>query len=172
MKRFAAIFLCLLTVLSLTACSGGDVSADIKKVDLSGYPEDFSDWTLENVMQYFTDAGVFAEESWKYVAEPSELGLDNVSRAGSYMSKDDESVTMLVYSFETADNSSVVAEHLAYVKDNKTMFDDDTWSAEEIDHLFGNFAIHYSLSSDETFKSSCEAAYEQLIADMSVTPEF
>ncbi|MDO5410805.1 MAG: hypothetical protein Q4F21_10180 [Lachnospiraceae bacterium] len=177
MKKFLAVSLAVIIIFSLTACSsagdkteGGGKSA---KIDLSAYPADFNEWTVENIMDYFTKAGLFTKEDWKCIQNedecaPAEIGI---SRIGSYMSDDENgNQSVFIFWFDPAASESKVKEQFEFIKANKTF--DSAFDMQPVDHVIGNFAICYSISLEEDFYNAADAAYKKLVEDMKITPAF
>ena len=180
MKKYLAILLAVVMTLSFAACgakgdkpSGGSQTAAPAAVDLSAYPADFNEWTVDNIMDYFTKAGLFTKEDWKYIQNeadcvPAETGM---SKIGSYMSDDEEgSQTVFIFWFDPAASEAKVKEQFEFIKANKTF--DKAFDMQPVDHVIGNFAVSYTLTLDEDFYAMAEAAYNQLVADMKITPVF
>ena len=83
MKKALSLIIVLLIVFSFVACSNGgtsnadnadnsnnaNVSADIKKVDLSAYPADINAWSAEDFNNYFLAAGVYKDDNNLYVQD-------------------------------------------------------------------------------------------------------
>lgn len=185
MKKVLAIILAAVMAVSFAACSANGGSnegaqnepaantAAVNKVDLSAYPADINEWTVDNLMDYFTKAGCFKNEDWKYVqneeeCEPATLGL---SKVGSYMSDDEDgNEVVFLFWFDPAASQAKVKEQFEYIKANKTF--DEAFDMQPVDHVIGNFGVSYSLSIDDEFYNSMDAAYNQLVTDMGLTPAF
>lgn len=202
MKKLLALFLAMMMVLSLAACSdsgsnpsapnsdagtqestpaGGEESqgpADgdtTGGVDLSAYPADLNDWTGQNFIDYFTAAGVFAEgpgrESWlqdhvDYWPETP------VSECAGYWD-DDGLILIMIFTFDGSlpDTTPEAASEMKnYIKENQALPED--YMGMPIDHLVGDVAFCYMLTTDDDVYNAMDAAYNDLVSAMGVTPDF
>ena len=171
MKKFAAIILALVMALALVACGGGtNTPGETKGADLSKYPTKLSDWTAQQFNDYFTEEGVYTDEKWIYVQDHANYftGIP-INEGAGYM--DDEGLYLTaVYTMMKDDSEGSVQEFLDYVKEHKTM--PEEWGSIPVDHLVDNVIFWYSYSQDETFYNAFEAAYNKLITELGVTPDF
>lgn len=176
MKKLLAMVLAVTMLFSLTACGSKDNGKDNGKkqeVDMSAYPTDINEWSVDNLMDYFTKAGLFEKEDWKYVQNeddcvPAETGI---SKIGSYMSDDENgNETVFLFWFDPNASESKVKEQFDFIKENKTF--DSAFDMQPVDHVIGNFAVSYSLSLDEDFYQEADDAYKKLVEELKITPEF
>ena len=93
MKKFAAIILALVMALALVACGGGtntpSEGGETKGADLSKYPAKLSEWTAQQFNDYFTEEGVYTDESLVYIQDHATYYTGYpIDECGGYM--DDE----------------------------------------------------------------------------------
>ena len=152
--------------------SGGNPSGG---VDLSAYPADLNDWTGQNFIDYFTAAGVFTEgagrESWlqdhiDYWPETP------VSECAGYWD-DDSLILIMIFIFDGSlpDTTPEAASEMKnYIKENKML--PEEYASFPVDHLVGDVAFCYMLTTDDDVYNAMDAAYNDLVAAMSLTPDF
>ncbi len=188
MKKALSLIIVLLIVFSFVACSNGgtsnadnadnsnnaNVSADIKKVDLSAYPADINAWSAEDFNNYFLAAGVYKDDNNLYVQDHATYWAGSgipVDEGSGYM---DDSGAYFTEVFIIDPNSAEgdAASFLARVREIKALDFGEGGDALPIDHLVGNVAFCYGLSTDEDFYNKMEAAYQQLVADLGVKADF
>lgn len=202
MKKLLALALAMMMVLSLAACgdsgsgntgnpnsdpgtqestpaggesqepSGGDTTGG---TDLSAYPADLNDWTGQNFIDYFTAAGVFTEgngrETWlqdhvDYWPETP------VSECAGYWD-DDGLILIMIFTFDGSlpDTTPEAASEMKnYIKENQALPED--YMGMPIDHLVGDVAFCYMLTTDDDVYNAMDAAYNDLVSAMGVTPDF
>lgn len=175
MKKLLAMILALVMALSLAACSTGSsnpgtTGGEAGGIDMSKYPADINEWTAENFNDYFTESGVYTNESYVYYQDHANYYSGTaIDDCGGYM---DENGLYFTGVF-IVDPDSAEADGnalLDYIRTNKT-FTEELGSLP-LDHLVGNAAFFYSFSTDEDFYNAFDAAYNQLIADLGATPDF
>ena len=198
MKKLLALILAMMMVLSLAACSdsgsgntgnpnsdpgtqestpsgGGESQDPSGGTDLSAYPAALNDWTGQNFIDYFTAAGVFTEgagrESWlqdhiDYWPETP------VSECAGYWD-DDSLILIMIFLFDGSlpDTTPEAASEMKnYIKENKML--PEEYASFPVDHLVGDVAFCYMLTTDDDVYNAMDAAYNDLVAAMGVTPDF
>lgn len=142
-------------------------------IDFNAYPADINEWTIDDIMDYFTKAGVFENDKWKYIKDEAECNAEvyGFNREGSYMSDDQNgSATVFIYYFAPDASSDKVKKQFEYIKANKTF--DEAFDMQPVDHVFGNFAISYSLSLDSGFYEKVDKAYNVLVDSLGINADF
>lgn len=173
MKKFAAIIMTLVMALALVACGGTNTPSEggeTKGADLSKYPAKLSDWTAQQFNDYFTEEGVYTDEKWVYVQDHATYfpGMP-IDECSGYMDDDGLYLTA-VFTMKKDDSEGSVQDMLDYVKEHKTLTED--WGNFPIDHMVDGVLFLYSYSQDEAFYNAFEAAYNKLITELGVTPDF
>lgn len=176
-KRFMAMACVIMMSVSLVACGGSEAGknktttkAEESGIDMSKYPAEINEWTAENFNDYFKEAGLYTKDEFIYVQdhETYYAGLP-IDTCGGYM--DDEGLYFTgVFILDPDSTEADGKAFLEHVKANKA-FTEDLGSLP-IDHLVGNVAFMYGLSVDEEFYNAFDAAYNELVEKLGVTPEF
>ena len=199
MKKLFAIALALVMVLALAACSGSnntpdpteapkatgvpqateapevtdapEVTEDPKQSGgLEGYPADPSDWTSEDIIRYFKEAGVFTNEDWIVVQDhPTYYPGFAINECVSYMDMDGL-VSIGIFNTDPANGDADVDAFLAGVRETHA-FPEDLGSVP-MDHMIGDLLFWYSFTADEDVYNAMDAAYNKLVEDLGVTPDF
>ena len=196
MKKLLAIVLALMMVVSMAACSttnpetgstaGNGVSPETNNttgntsdtgIDMSKYPADINDWTAQNIVDYFTEAGVFTKSEWTWVQDHETYwsGMP-VYEACGYMDKEG-TVAIMFFTFKSELPDCPAEDIAAFIEGIKTsdphMFPSykDIMPAP-VDHMIGNIALTYEYTFDEEVYAAMDAAYKQLVAALGVTPIF
>ncbi|MCH5317504.1 MAG: hypothetical protein J1E05_05960 [Eubacterium sp.] len=183
MKKVLAIALALIMLFSFAACAqsnpnGGNETpnnAQINAVDISKYPADINEWSGQNFIDYFKEAGVFVDEgdkeTWLQDHAMYWPGTPVNECAGFWDDAGSIFVMLFILKEDLADSTpEAYADMLNGIKENKKI--DLEMQAMPIDHLLGNVAFCTSLTTDEDTYNAMEAAYNQLVSDLGVTPEF
>ena len=173
MKKFAAIILTLIMALALVACGGTNTPSEggeTKGADLSKYPAKLSEWTAQQFNDYFTEEGVYTDESLAYIqADATYYTGYPIDECGGYM--DNEGLYFTgVWTMKKDDSEGSVEDFLAYVKEHHTF--DESMNNIPVDHMADGVLFLYSYSQDEAFYNAFEAAYNKLITELGVTPDF
>lgn len=185
MKKLLAILLALMLVLSLAACGGDKDGGDTKDpnetqtngtdVDLSKYPADLGTWTAQNLLDYFTEAGVFTEgsdrESW--FQDHANYWSDTPFNECSGYWDDLGEIQVMFFTFDDTLPDTTPEEVAAMkesIKANKFLPED--YSAMPIDHMVGNVAVSYMLSTNEEFYNKMDAAWNALVKATGATLDF
>lgn len=189
MKKVLAIALAVLMVLSLAACGkktnnnesnpseSANANADVKglAIDMSKYPAKLEEWTGQNLIDYFKEAGVFKDgdgfETW---AQEHAMYWDNTPINECVGCWDDTSVSIMI-AVLSADNADTSEEQLnewvANIKEKKALPGD--YSTFTVDHFVGNIIFSYEATVlDEDIYNKMNDAYNYLVKSMGVTPEF
>lgn len=192
MKKALAIALAVLMVLSLAACGkktnnneskpneskpGESTNADVTEltIDMSKYPAKLEEWTGQNLIDYFKEAGVFKDgdgfETWSQDHATYWAKTPVNECVGCW----DDSTTTIMIAILSADNADTSEEQLnewvANIKEKKALPGD--YSSFVVDHLIGNIAFSYEATvlDDEIYNKMTDA-YNYLVKSMGVTPEF
>lgn len=173
MKKFLAIVLALVMMLSMAACTADEVTestGDTQANILSKYPTDINDWTSENFNDYFKEVGVYTDDQWIYVQDHATCYTGTaVDTCSGYM--DDQGLyftgVFIINPDSTEADGKAMLEH---IRTNKT-FPEELGNLP-VDHLAGNVAFFYSFCTDEAFYNKFDAAVNQLFTDLGVTPDF
>lgn len=144
-------------------------------VDLSKYPADFNDWTAQNLIDYYTEAGVFTaaadRETW--LQDHANYWSDTpINECGGYWN-DEGSILIMFFTFDenVADTTAEeVQEMMDFIREKKQLTED--YMSQPIDHLAGNVAFSFIYTTEDDVYEAAEAAYEQLMSALGVTPEF
>lgn len=75
-----------------------------------------------------------------------------------------------VWTMNKDDSEGSVSEMLDYIRENHTF--DESMNSIQVDHLVDNVIFLYSFSQDEAFFNSFEAAYNKLVTELNLTPDF
>jgi|GEM_PF-4630820 len=172
MKGSVKVLTSLLLCGCLTACgSSSSGSASVKEVDLSAYPSDINEWTAEDLMNYYTEAGVFANEDWKFLQEhdPYNVGTP-INEVACYMN-DDDTVYIAIFTFDEELQEDGIEECLETIRTDHTL-EIGGEAVFPIDHMTGNIAYCYSYTSDEDVYNAMDEAYNNLVEGLGITPEF
>lgn len=192
MKKALSIALAVLMVLSLAACGkktnnneskpneskpGESANADVIEItiDMSQYPSKLEEWTGQNLIDYFKEAGVFKDgdgfETW---SQEHAMYWDNTPINECVGCWDDTSVSIMI-AILSADNADTSEEQLnewvTHIKEKKALPGD--YSSFTVDHLVGNLIFSYEATVlDDEIYNKMTAAYNYLVKSMGVTPEF
>lgn len=186
MKKIAAIFFACLMLITFVACGtqNGENSGKTPEskdgatldIDMSKYPADINDWTGKNFTDYFTEAGVFYDgngaEIWfqNHADYYPETPVDEC--VGWWTDDGTASVMVILMKKELADsNEEQYNEWMTSFKTSKAAPGD--YNLMTVDHLVGNVAFEYEKTIlDDTVYNKMEAAYQNLLSALNVTPEF
>ncbi len=176
MKKLFALVLAMLMVLSLVACGGKTNYGETKEVDMSKYPADINEWTEKQLLAYFTEAVPALEscESWYQPHEIYWAGYPLNNCAGTW--NDDGSIQIECRTFGVNNADTTPEEIEAW----KQQFRDDPnhgYVTEDLlltanSHMVGNVLINYEYTSNEAVYDALEAAWENLVAALNLTPDF
>ena len=198
MKKLLALFLAMMMVLSLAACAdsgggstgnpssdpgtqesapagGGESQEPSGGVDLSAYPADLNDWTGQDFIDYFTAAGVFVEgngrETWLQDHVDYWPGTP-VSECAGYWD-DDGLILIMIFTFDGSLPDTTPEDANAWkgsIRENQMLPED--FGSFPVDHLVGDVAFCYMLTTDDDVYNAMDAAYNDLVSAMGVTPDF
>ncbi|MCM1544107.1 MAG: acid shock protein [Ruminococcus sp.] len=190
MKKFLAIMLAALMVLSLAACgtesnneskpdsSAADTTAAEAKdldIDMSKYPADINEWTGKDVAGYFTDAGVFSNgngvETWNQDHATYWPGTPVTEAVGCWDDAETFSITVLVLGKDNADSSEEqYNEWKTNIKEKKDL--PGEFSGIPMEHMIGNLVFSYETSIlDDDMYNAMTDAYNYLVKALNITPE-
>lgn len=172
MKKVLAMVLALMMVLAMTACNGGgaDKTTEAGGIDMSKYPAKLNEWSGQNFLDYFKEAGVFTNEEWTYVQDHATYWAGTaVDECAGYMDMDGL-VMICVFIVDEDSTEADAKAFMDHVRTNK-MFPEDL-SSIPVDHMVENVIFWYSATVDEAVYNAMDAAYNNLIQAMGVTPDF
>lgn len=174
MKKLIAMTLALMLALSLAACgetnnTDGDPDNAGNTVSLEGYPTDINEWTTDDFTKYFTEAGIFTDESKLFVMGPEYWVGTAISNYLEYYDEGEE-IHLMICLYDPSDESVDVEAFLDFVRENHTM--DETMYLQPVDHLVGNVSFTYNDTLDEETYEAIDAAYNALVEGLGVTPDF
>lgn len=175
MKKLLALVLTMMMVLSLAACGGNDGGSKKAEVDLSKYPADLSDWSAQDLLDYFKEAVGLPDSLTEMYSDP-ESWLSTPVHDSSRGWTDDGSAHLVFYTFDPDASDTtpeLVEEWLEVLRTDSThSYITDEYYIGPASHLAGNILFVYEQTTDENYYNACEAAYEQLISAFGVTPDF
>ncbi len=150
MKKIFTILLSILLVTSLAACSSsGDEESSF---DFSSKPEDFEEWTTQDVIDYFYGIGVFTDEDAQYIQTDvtDNPCPDSLTELGSYMTDTD---TILIYWMDPDDDRElVVANYTTMIETmavDMTFTDYDETYSYPCSYVLGRFGFTVYTSNPE-----------------------
>lgn len=193
MKKVLAIVLAAIMVISFTAC-GANKGNDDKKtdspssstptndkinVDMSKFPADFNDWTAQNVLDYFTETVNFPSDCETWVQDHAEYwaGMPIYEVAGIWNANGADDIIVMFTTFNP-DSPDTTPEEVEAVQKIIREDKNHDYTTEEIflgpqDHMIGHVAFSYGVTTtNEEVYNEVEAAYNQLVKVMGVTPDF
>ena len=173
MKKVLAIALALVMLFSFAACSSAPI--EVQEVDLSKYPTELSEWSAQNLIDYFTEAGVFTEgrgkESW--LQDHEWYWIDTpINECAGYWDTSNR-ILIMCYTFdETLPDTTPeeVEELIRNIKENHQI--DLELDVIPVDHFAGNIAFSFTYTTDDAYLNAAEEAYNNLITALGVTPDF
>ena len=190
MKKLLTLLLALAMVLSLTACGSAsngaapaasaapaaNESAGADDIDRSADPADFSDWTAQDVMDYFNASvpELAGCEDWFQDHATYWAGFPIDVAAGTW--DDEGTIQMEVYTFNP-DNPDTTPEEVEewrqhIIDDPQHGYVTDDIFLMAVSHMIGNTMINYEYTMDEDAYNAIDAAYNNLVSAMNLTPEF
>lgn len=147
---------------------GGDVQ--YREPDLSAYPDKLGDWSAEQLRDYFVDSGIFTDDLYILLQdhESSYPGVPINENTGCF--NESGSIVCVIYTMMKDDSEGSVEEFLDYIREHHET--PPYCGAMYVDHLADNVLFCYGWSQDQNFKDAMEAAYNRLITELGVTPDF
>lgn len=180
MKKVVCILLAGMMLLGMAACgggNGGESKADGSSVDMSKYPGTVGDWTGQNLIDYFKEAGIFTgtkegDETWLQDHTTYWPGTPVSECAGYWTGDNSVMVMMLVLKNDLTDSSEKqYNEWISTIKETKKLPGD--YNSFVVDHLVGNVVFIYSTTTlDEAVYNAMETAYQNWVTALKATPEF
>lgn len=144
-----------------------DVEVDF---DFSKYPADFNDWTMEDLNNYFFEAGVYPDIDNAFVQDHASYYDGTPIGEGCGYANDSETITIFIFNFADPSIEAGVDEFKQYVIENHE-FGDDLGNLP-VDHMVGDMMFYYSGTVDEDTYTAFEKAYFQLVKGLGLTQEF
>jgi uncharacterized protein YxeA len=124
----------------------------------------FEDWSAEGVLNYFRDNGAIEHEDYVLIQEGEDVTSSGVSQIASYLSKEDDSITIDIYYFDKDSNDEKIINAYNEAKDQKT-FTFESGGQYTFDHFVDGIAFQFSLCTDNEVKQKFEDVYNKLIKE-------
>jgi hypothetical protein len=163
MKKAFLFILCIVMILSMTACGASKSSEEQKDTSdvLSQYPSDLQEWTAKDFNDYFKEIGLYTKDDYIYVQDHETYYTGTcIDECGGYM--DDEGLYFTgIFIVNEDSTEGDAAEFLAYVKENHTFTED--LGSMAVDHMCGHVLVLDSFSTDDDFYESFESAVKSLV---------
>ncbi len=147
-------------------------------IDLSKYPEDLNEWTMQNLIDYFEQAVEFPSDCESWISGQDELtGTPVSAMAGIWNADgtDDVELMFIVLDPENPDTTPEVVEEIKQaIRDDKNhdYTTDDLYLGIQ-DHLVGNVAFSYgAYTTNEEVYNAIEEAYGNLISGLGAKADF
>ena len=176
MKKLLALLLVMVMALSLVACGGNANKGETKEVDMSKYPADINEWTEKQLLEYFKEAvpALQSCEDWYQPHVPYWAGYPFDNCAGTW--NDDGDIQIECRTFGVNNPDTTAEEIEAW----KQQFRDDPnhgYVTEELlltanSHMAANVIINYEYTTDEDVYDALEAAWNNLVTALNLTPDF
>lgn len=193
MKKVLVMLLAVVIIFSFTACgnttepntsnsavSGSSAdSAKSSSVDLSKYPADFNDWTAKNLADYFYEAVNFPSDCELWVQDHAEYfaNMPVYEYSGVWNADGADDIGLFIVTFNP-DSPDTKPEEVEAIKKkiredkNHDYTTDDLFLGPQ-DHMIGNVAFSYGTATpNEEVYNDIEAAYNNLVQSMGLTPDF
>ncbi len=172
MKKILAILLTTAAVVfGLTGCSAVHVGNSDNTSSSAETDKEFADWDENDILSYFKNEGVFTNDDYAYIQTGTELP-DGITACVSYMDDFDDAYVVIFY-FDADSTSEKTEEIYNEIKTNKTYEMTEAGGfIQPFNALAGRFAFFYSGSLSDEFVSQFETAFDKLIADNDITPDF
>lgn len=172
MKKVLVMVLALMMLFGLAACGNEakDKTTEAAGIDMSKYPADINEWTSQNFLDYFAEAGVFTKSEWTYIQDHANYYVGTaVNECAGYM--DDTGMIMIsIFTFDPESTEVDVKAALESIRTNKTL--PAELGSIPVDHMAGNVVFWYSMTTDEAAYNAMDAAYNELVKALGVTPDF
>jgi Ni/Co efflux regulator RcnB len=133
---------------------------------------DFSTWDAQDITDYFKEKGVFVKDDWLYIQSEGVETPDGVTNWVSYMDDYGDADISIMY---LAPNSASARTEEIYDEIKTTHQYIMTEAGNypfPFNSLVGRFAITYSFSLDDQLVADFEQAYEELLEEYNLTPDF
>ena len=170
MKKVVLAVLLLALGFSMVACANGKSTIQLKEPDLSKYPEQLHDWSAEQLRDYFVEAGIFTNE-WYTMLQDHESSYQGLPISGNTGYADKEwNYYAVIFTMMKDDSEGSVEDYLNNIRENRAF--PYEMGGLPVDHLADNVIFSYSWSEDQSFKDAMEAAYNRLITELGITPDF
>lgn len=169
MKKVVALLLTFIMLLGLVACGNGEKDKEDGKisVDMSKYPAAIAEWSGQNFIDFFKDAGVFYDgngaETWLQDHVDYWPGTP-VNECAGWWTDDGSSMVMVFVLKEDIEDSSK-ADYDAWLKaatETKKLPGD--YSALQADYVVGNviFSFETTILDDAVYNKMSDA-YKYLV---------
>ena len=186
MKKVLAIVLAVVMLFSFAACGSqganhGYIPEDVQinEVDLSKYPADFSQWTAQNIMDYFWEAVDYPRdcETWLQNHAEDWAGMPIYEASGIWNADGADDILIVFFTFDptSPDTTPEAVEEVKEIirNDKNHDYTQDGIYLGPQDHMVGHVSFSYGFSTyNEEYYNKTEAAYNQLVESMGLTPDF
>jgi len=155
--------------------SGGQTEVS---VDMSKYPTDINKWTAQNFVDYFNEAVAFPKDCETWVQDHAtywaNMPIYEASGVWNMNGASDVALMIFVCNPDAPDTTPEKVEELKQaVRDAEDhMYVTDELMLGLIDHMVGNVMFTYSQSPNEEVVKAINAAYDNLVKALGVTPDF
>lgn len=170
MKKLLKGLLALVFACTLVGCNGN--GGKETTIDMSSFPENFEDWTAQDVVDYMIAKDVFTVEDYAYVqVRNDEINPcpDSLTEMGSYM--DNEGlITSIIYYWDVEESELINTEYenakankevnLVYTQWNESM-------TYPVAHMIGQIGF-FDASADLEHAEKFEQAIQDLASDVGV----
>ncbi len=179
MKKIMKVVLATFLLVCFAGCNkesdGKNDDENSTDVDMSKYLAEISEWSGQNFVDYFTDAGVFSNdngyETW--IQDHTSYWPDTpVNECAGWWNKEGtDRVMILIMKSDNADTSEEqMNEWIKSIKENHTL--PGEYASLPVDHLVGNVAFSFETSIlDDANYEAFNNAYQQLLTALNVTPD-
>lgn len=151
----------------------------VNGIDMSKYPADFNEWTAQNLVDYFNEAVDFPGDCETWVQDHASYwaGMPVYECAGVWNADGAGDVCVMFFVFNP-DSPDTTPEAVEEVKQKIRDDANHDYTTEDLnlgpqDHMIGNVSFCYGmLTLNEEVYNDVEAAYNDLVKALGVTPDF
>lgn len=191
MKKVLAIVLAAIIVMALAACSANTGKDDNKdndsasstsgtiNVDMSKYPADFKDWTAQNLADYFNEAVNFPSDCETWIQDHAEYWANTpVYEISGIWNADGADDVIVMFTVFNSDGPDTTPEEVEAIQNAIREDKNHDYTTEDLmlgiqDHMIGHVSFSYGFTTtNEEVYNEVEAAYNNLVEAMGVTPDF
>lgn len=147
-------------------------------VDMTKYPSDINEWTAKNFVDYFNEAVNFPKDCETWVQDHATYwaGQPIYEASGIWNTEGACDVAIMIFVCKP-DSPDTTPEKVEELKQAVRDAEDHMYVTEElmlglIDHMVGNVMFTYSQTPNEEVLAEIDAAYNNLVKALGVTPDF
>lgn len=171
-----AVLLCFAMVCGIAGCDEAPIdegtgNVALTPVNFGNYPENFDDWSLEDMVRYMKDCGVFIHEDWFLQLTGGDVNACQCTAAMVYFEATAFEVYDRIFFFDPASGDNVKAA-ADYIRETKIMAVAPPGQPIPIDYMIGNFAFQYELGISKDHKTLLQAALDQLSEHFNIQPAY